>query len=85
MTDEVDYLLQLASLATSVGYSQLWCFLKIKDTTLRKPMRNIFEAASSNALNDYAGEQAKLCARPKLEGFDQVPVQLAVFVDKKHS
>jgi 5,6-dimethylbenzimidazole synthase len=46
-------------------------------------MRNIFEATNSNALNDNAGEQEKLYARLKLEGFDQGPVQLAVFVDKK--
>ena len=84
LTDDVlDYLLQLASLAPSVGNSQPWRFVKVEDAFRRKSMRDIFEAANLDALNDYAGEYAKLYAQLKLDGLDQAPVQLAAFVDKE--
>lgn len=84
VTDDVlDYLLQLASLAPSVGNSQPWRFVKVEDTSRRKSVHDIFKAANSDALNDYVGERAKLYAQLKLDGLDQAPVQLAVFVDKE--
>ncbi len=78
----LDHLLQLASLAPSVGNSQPWRFVKVEDALRRKGVRDIFEVANADALNDYAGERAKLYARLKLDGLDQAPVQLAAFVDK---
>ena len=84
LTDDVlDYLLQLASLAPSVGNSQPWGFVMVEDAFRRKSVRDIFEAANLDALNDYAGEHAKLYAQLKLDGLDQAPVQLAAFVDKE--
>ena len=84
LTDDVlDYLLQLASLAPSVGNSQPWRFVKVEDASRRKLVRDIFKAANSDALNDYDGEHAKLYVQLKLDGLDQAPVQLAVFVDKE--
>lgn len=81
--DVLDHLLQLASLAPSVGNSQPWRFVKVEDPTRRKQVRDIFEEANADALGDYAGERAKLYAQLKLDGLDQAPVQLAVFVDKE--
>lgn len=81
--DLLDHLLQLASLAPSVGNSQPWRFVKVEDTARRKQVRDIFQAANADALADYAGERAKLYAQLKLDGLDQAPVQLAVFVDKE--
>lgn len=79
----LDHLLQLASLAPSVGNSQPWRFVKVEDPDRRAKVRAIFEEANSDALNDYDGERAKLYAQLKLDGLDQAPVQLAVFVDKE--
>lgn len=81
--DLLDHLLQLASLAPSVGNSQPWRFIKVEDPSRRKRVRDIFKTANAEALNDYAGERAKLYAQLKLNGLDQAPVQLAVFVDKE--
>ena len=81
--DVLDHLLQLASLAPSVGNSQPWRFVKVEDLARRKQVRGIFEEANADALGDYAGERAKLYAQLKLDGLDQAPVQLAVFVDKE--
>lgn len=83
VTDAVmDHLLQLASLAPSVGNSQPWRFVKVEDPVRRKGVRDIFEIANADALNDYAGERAKLYTQLKLDGLDQAPIQLAAFVDK---
>ncbi len=79
----LDHLLQLASLAPSVGNSQPWRFVKVEDRKRRAQVRAIFEEANSDALNDYAGERARLYAQLKLDGLDQAPVQLAVFVDRE--
>jgi len=79
----LDKLLQLASLAPSVGNSQPWRFVKVEDRERRAQVRRIFEIANADALGDYAGERARLYAQLKLDGLDQAPVQLAVFVDKE--
>jgi len=81
--DVLDHLLQLASLAPSVGNSQPWRFVKVENMERRTGVRAIFEQANSEALNEYEGERAKLYAQLKLDGLDQAPVQLAVFVDKE--
>ncbi len=79
----LDHLLQLASLAPSVGNSQPWRFVKVENLERRAQVRAIFERANADALNDYTGERAKLYAQLKLDGLDQAPVQLAVFVDRE--
>ncbi|MEQ9567826.1 MAG: 5,6-dimethylbenzimidazole synthase, partial [Pseudomonadales bacterium] len=49
----------------------------------RKAIRDSFERANAEALNEYHGERAKLYASLKLQGMDQAPVQLAVFADEE--
>jgi 5,6-dimethylbenzimidazole synthase len=78
---ELDDLLKLVSLAPSVGNSQPWRFVKVKTPETRKALRDNFLACNSEALGDYHGEKAKLYASLKLEGMDQAPEHLSVFVD----
>jgi 5,6-dimethylbenzimidazole synthase len=77
----LDELIALAALAPSVGNSQPWRFVKVNDPARRAAVRRNFEDCNREALNDYAGEQARLYAQLKLAGLDRAPVQLAVFVD----
>jgi len=77
----IEELIGLASLAPSVGNSQPWRFILVDDKDRRIAIRQNFETANADALNDYEGEQARLYASLKLSGFDQAPVQMAVFVD----
>lgn len=78
----LDELLGLAALAPSVGNSQPWRFVFVESPAKRQAVRDHFEACNADALNDYAGEQAKLYAQLKLSGMDQAPVQLAVYCDQ---
>lgn len=81
--DDIDGLIKEACLAPSVGNCQPWRFVKVNDPDRRKTIRDSFERANQQALNDYHGERARLYASLKLQGMDQAPVQLAVFADEE--
>jgi 5,6-dimethylbenzimidazole synthase len=86
-TEEVDpslieKLLELASLAPSVGLSQPWRFVLVETELRRQAIRDNFAGANEAALNGYAGERQACYARLKLEGLSQAPVHLAVCADE---
>jgi 5,6-dimethylbenzimidazole synthase len=72
-------LLQLADAAPSVGLSQPWRVMRLESSALRQRMRANFELSNQAALAGYDGAQRQAYAALKLAGFDQAPVQLAVF------
>lgn len=74
-------LVEIASLAPSVGYSQPWRFVTVSDPERRKIVRTAFEDANRDALEGYDGERKQLYARLKLAGLDQAPEQVAIFTD----
>lgn len=76
---QIQRLVDIASLAPSVGNAQPWRFLSIKTPALRQALINNFETANSDALQDYSGEKAQLYAELKLSGLKDAPVLLAVF------
>ncbi len=78
----VERLLELASLAPSVGLSQPWRFVLVEDTARRAAVRAGFERCNAEALASYAGERAERYVRLKLAGLDAAPVHLAVFADR---
>ncbi len=78
----VTELLQAAVLAPSVGLSQSWRFVRVRSHTARQHVRRSFERCNADALSRYAGEDAALYARLKLEGLDQAPEHIAVFSDQ---
>ena len=77
----VEHLIELASLAPSVGYSQPWRFILVESEDCRECIRQDFERTNRQALESYDGEKARLYARLKLAGLRDAPVQLAVFLD----
>ncbi len=80
---ELDALLAIACLAPSVGNSQPWRFVKVKNPAARAGVHAAFEACNARARAAYEGEQAQLYAGLKLSGLDRAPVQLAVFADRE--
>jgi uroporphyrin-III C-methyltransferase/precorrin-2 dehydrogenase/sirohydrochlorin ferrochelatase len=78
----VDRLLRLADLAPSVGNSQPWRILNVKDAGLRAAVVRNFEAERRRSAEAYDSEQASLYNKLKLAGFDAAPVHLAVFCDR---
>jgi 5,6-dimethylbenzimidazole synthase len=75
-------LLELASLAPSVGLSQPWRFVLVEDPERRAKVRENFTRCNEAALQAYAGERAQRYANLKLAGLDEAPVHLAVFADR---
>jgi 5,6-dimethylbenzimidazole synthase len=74
-------LLDLTSLAPSVGTCQPTRWVRVDAADRREAIIANFEAANSAALATYSGERAEAYARLKLEGLREAPVQLAVFCD----
>ncbi|WP_206929004.1 5,6-dimethylbenzimidazole synthase [Roseococcus thiosulfatophilus] len=74
----VTRLLEMATLAPSVGLSQPWRFLLVESPDRRAAIRREFEASNAEAARIYAGEQASRYAALKLEGLREAPIHLAV-------
>jgi len=77
----LDEMIGLAALSPSVGNSQPCRFVKVNDPARRARIRANFPRVNADALEDYAGEEAKLYAGLKLSGLDNAPEQVGVFVD----
>src|SRR5690349_14456489 len=78
----IEELLRLADLSPSVGNSQPWRIVSVKNAELRLEVRANFEAARQDSTAVYEGDQAELYNRLKLAGLDGAPVHLAVFCDR---
>ena len=74
----IDQLLSAALHAPSVGFSQPWEFVLIKDLTLRQRVKESFDRANEAALEVFSQRQQEY-ARLKLEGILEAPLNIAVF------
>lgn len=79
----LEELLAIAALSPSVGNAQPWRFVRVSDPGRRAAVRKDFEARNTEALNDYAGEKAKLYASLKLSGLSDAPEHLAVYCEEE--
>ena len=70
-----------ASLSPSVGYSQPWRFVDVRDGARRATAIASFERANADALRGMSGADAEKYASLKLSGMREAPVHLAVFCD----
>lgn len=77
----LDALLDLASLAPSVGLSQPWRFVTVDDPARRAAVRANFAICNASALSSQPVDRVASYARLKLAGLDEAPRQLAVFVE----
>jgi 5,6-dimethylbenzimidazole synthase len=77
----LETVVDFASLSPSVGYSQPWRFVCIRDAKLRAAIRSNFVQCNKAALDAFEGERAALYAQLKLAGLDDAPEHLAVFCD----
>ncbi len=76
-------LLQAAHHAPSVGFMQPWDFIVIDSLEVRQAVRTIFEQENQKAAENYAGEQAVLYRRLKLEGIIESPINLCITCDRR--
>jgi 5,6-dimethylbenzimidazole synthase len=77
----VEELIDGASLAPSVGYSQPWRFVSVDEPARRGAIVENFERCNAGALASYTGSRREAYARLKLAGLREAPVHLAVFTD----
>jgi 5,6-dimethylbenzimidazole synthase len=78
----IERLIELASLAPSVGLSQPWRFVLVDDRRRRVAVRMNFAACNAAALAAEAPDRARHYAGLKLAGLDTAPCHLAVFADR---
>jgi 5,6-dimethylbenzimidazole synthase len=75
-------LVEGASLAPSVGYSQPWRFVSVEDPARRAEIAANFERCNAAALATYTAERRESYARLKLAGLREAPAHVAVFADR---
>lgn len=79
----VERLIEVASLAPSVGLSQPWRFVTVDAPHRRAAVRRNFEACNAEALTTQDASRQAHYARLKLAGLDDAPIHLAVFADRE--
>jgi 5,6-dimethylbenzimidazole synthase len=78
----VERLIGLASTAPSVGLSEPWRFVCVRDSQIRKQVIASFETCNAEALAGYSGDDAAKYASLKLAGLREAPAHLAIFCDE---
>ncbi|MGH1353055.1 MAG: 5,6-dimethylbenzimidazole synthase [Methyloligellaceae bacterium] len=77
--EEVHRILDAALTAPSVGYSQPWKFVVIRDIDTRKQIQKSFLAENDKARDLFKDAKAEKYSKLKLEGIVEAPVNIAVF------
>lgn len=76
--DVIERILSAAVSAPSVGYSQPWEFVIIKEKATKSKVADIFKVENDKALPQF-DQQESLYSQLKLEGISESPVNIAVF------
>ncbi len=85
VTDEViQKILQAALSAPSVGFSQPWEFVLIKDEATKQAVKATFSEETQKAVVQFADEKQKEYIQLKLEGIVEAPINIAVFYKPKN-
>lgn len=77
--DVLEKILQAASLAPSVGFSQPWEFVIIRDQAIKKQVAHSFALENKKAEKMFTDEKQQLYSKLKLEGILETPINIAVF------
>lgn len=75
-------ILDAAHHAPSVGFSQPWDFIIIKDISIRKKIKESFEKERTKAASLISGERREKYLSFKLEGILEAPVNICVTYDE---
>lgn len=75
----VKKILEAASWAPSVGFSQPWEFVIIRDEQTKQQVVDSFNRVNAEAKNQFSNDKQALYTQLKLEGIQEAPVNVAVF------
>ncbi len=78
----IDRVLHAALRAPSVGFSQPWRFVVVRDPATKLRVREDFERENRQAVSRFDDSRRDLYTRLKLEGITEAPVNIAVFYEK---
>ena len=77
--EAIQKILMAASLAPSVGFSQPWKFLVIRNKETKNKVVESFETENQKANVLFEGKKKSLYSQLKLEGIREAPVNIAVY------
>lgn len=78
----LERVLNAAMQAPSVGYSQPWNFILVKDQAIRKKVHEAFQRANEEAKGQFPGERGEKYASLKLEGILDSALNICVTCDR---
>lgn len=78
-TSAVNKILEAASLAPSVGFSQPWEFVLVSNPNIKQKIVDSFNRVNKDAQQQFNDDKQALYAKLKLEGIQEAPVNIAVF------
>lgn len=78
-------LLNAAHHAPSVGFMQPWDFIVVRDSGVRKRLRDSFEAANLEAAGMFEDDKQKAYRRLKLEGIVDAPIGICITCDRSRT
>lgn len=79
----IDTILQAALAAPSVGFSQPWEFVLIRDQKTKQAVKETFSEETAYAANQFTDQKQKEYIKLKLEGILESPLNIAVFYTPK--
>lgn len=77
--DVVQHILQVSEISPSVGFSQPWEFVIIRDQNTKQAVADIFTDENAKAQRKFSDEKRQEYTKLKLEGILKSPVNVAVF------
>lgn len=77
--NDIEKILYAASLAPSVGYSQPWEFVIIREDKTKQHIAKSFNKENNKARQLFSEDKQKLYSKLKLEGITEAPVNIAVY------
>lgn len=83
--DVLARILGAAHHAPSVGFMQPWDFIVVKDSALKRRVRDAFRAANLEAAGMFEDERQRTYRNLKLEGIVEAPVNICVTCDRNRS
>jgi len=81
----VDKILQSALYAPSVGYSQPWQFVVIRDHAIKQQVVDNFNLENEHARTQFSGVKEETYSKLKLDGILEAPVNIAVFYNQSNA
>ena len=76
-------ILDAAHHAPSVGYSQPWNFIIVRDIEKRQKIKKTFDRERETAGSYFEGEQKEIYDRLKLEGILDAPINICITCDRE--